>query len=259
MIVLLSDGNPCVVRSILSARKHGASFFQIGSRAFSASLDASLRQDDLELTIIECHTKVKTCLSLISTIKKRRPDIPVLFISSGDDNGQTIAGAFQRGARDCFTLPLDLAQFKERILVIRSFKNGQRERRIPLSSLDGRRGDTLDLRSDLPESIIRVLNYLEDNLSERDHSLSRLARIAGMSPFHFCRIFKKHTDHSPMRYLTRIRVEAAKKLLKYHSHAMSISQIASSLGFYDASNLNRHFKRLTGLPPSEFARSAKSS
>jgi AraC family transcriptional regulator len=80
-----------------------------------------------------------------------------------------------------------------------------------------------------------------------------------MSPFHFCRSFKKITGHTPMQFVVRLRIERSKKLLKFHSKSMSISQVAYAVGFYDSSNLNRHFKRLTGLTPTEFIQSSESS
>jgi AraC family transcriptional regulator len=258
MIALLSDGNPCVVRSILSGKNHTVQYAQIGSPTFGATLDSLFKQEDLELVIIECHTKMKSCLSLISSVKKRRMDVPVVFISSGDKDGM-IVDAFRRGARDCFKLPIDVPHFRERVQVICSFKKERRERRVPLIGPEHSAVQSHRVLSDLPESIIKALNYIEDHLCDRNLSISRLARIAGMSPFHFCRKFKKHMEHAPMRFIIAMRVEQAKNLLKYHSHQMSVSQIAHALGFYDSSNLNRHFKRLTGLSPLQYVRSTKPS
>ena len=258
MILLLADNKPCLARTVLADKDDTVTYLPVDAPSFPASLDSVLTRDDLELAVIECHVDEKACLPLISTIKKRRTDVPVLFITSTDTD-HAIAEAFKRGARDCFINPFDLTLLKQRVRTIRSFKKDHHEQRNPLTPLDARSGPDQTLSTEQPESITRVLHFLEDHASSPDLSLSRLARIAGMSPFHFCRSFKKTTGHSPMQYVIRLRIDRAKKLLKFHSNRMSISQIATALGFYDASNLNRHFKRLTGLTPTEFIKSTAPS
>lgn len=258
MILLLADNKQCLARTVLSEKDQKVTYLAVDKPSFPASLHSALKRDDLELAVIECHVDEKACLPLISDIKKCRTDIPVLFITSTDTD-HAIAEAFKRGARDCFINPFDLSLFKQRVRAIQSFRKGPHEQRIPLSLLDAGGDRDQLLASDLPESIARVLHFLEDHASSPDLSLARLAGIAGMSPFHFCRSFKKAAALSPMQYVIRLRVERAKKLLKHHSNRMSVSQIATAVGFYDASNLNRHFKRMTGLTPTEFIKSSAPS
>lgn len=261
MILLISDSQPCIARSVVPKKCHKVAYLQTGSSSFTDTLDAILERDDLSLAIIECQGKEKDSLLLISAIKKRRTDVPVMFIASTDTD-RSIAEAFRRGARDCFRNPFDVALFRERVQRILSFRNGQREQRVPMLTRDeaeerGDGGECL-LTSGLPEGVLRVMSFIEDNISDRDLTVVRLARVAGMSPFHFCRDFKKRTMLSPIQFVTRMRLERAKKMLKYRSGNMSISQIATASGFYDASNLNKHFKRATGLTPTQFSRCAAS-
>lgn len=251
MILLLADAKPCVTQSVLSGRDQQVKSIQIDSPAVSASLDAALNQEDLELVVIECHVNENACLSLINTVKRRRTDVPVLFVTT-DATDSAIAEAFKRGARDCFENPFDLRTFQEKVNNIRSFRKAPREHRLPLPLSDSGIEDASCLLSNLPDGIIRVIQFLDDHLSSRDLYLERLARVAGMSPFHFCRTFKRTIGQTPMQYVLRLRIERAKRLLKFHSQRMTVSQIATSVGFYDASNLNRHFKRLTGFTPTEF-------
>jgi AraC family transcriptional regulator len=62
-----------------------------------------------------------------------------------------------------------------------------------------------------------------------------------------------------MQYVSIMRVKKAKDLLKNNSGNMNICHIATAVGFYDASNFNRHFKKVTGLTPSAYRRSANLS
>lgn len=254
MVLLITEGKETVTRPILSDGDLKATRLMIDSSSFSRSLDTILKQDNLELVVIECHSNDRRCLPLISIIKKRRVDIPVMFVVSADTD-LSISEAFKRGARDCFKDPFDLRTLKERVRTIRSLKKELRAPRVPMLAADAPHDDSLSVSSDLPESMVRVLNYLEEHLQEHDLSLEHLARIARMSIYHFCRSFKKYTAYSPMQYVTRMRVERAKKIMKYQSRRIAISQIATDVGFYDSSNLNRHFKKQTGLTPSEFIQS----
>ena len=94
--------------------------------------------------------------------------------------------------------------------------------------------------------------YLE-TLPRENISLERLAREAGLSPFHLCRVFRRETGLSPHAYQTIVRVRRAKALL---ARGTVISQAAIEAGFYDQAHLTRHFKRVFGVTPGQFLGSA---
>lgn len=98
----------------------------------------------------------------------------------------------------------------------------------------------------------RVTDYINDHL-DRELSLEELAAIAQLSPYHFCRSFKRSAQLTPHQYVIRQRVERAKLLLK--DDKMGISEVAIACGFTHQSHLSRHFKRLTGMTPKKFSQS----
>ena len=95
----------------------------------------------------------------------------------------------------------------------------------------------------------RVITHLEDNLAE-DLSLTDLARIAAMSPYHFARAFKAATGASPLQYLINARIERAKVLLK--TTRLTVSEIAFRTGYADPGRFSRHFRNRVGLTPGAF-------
>jgi AraC family transcriptional regulator len=95
----------------------------------------------------------------------------------------------------------------------------------------------------------QVTDYINDHLHQ-DLKLSDIAAILQISPYHFCRLFKRSTGISPHQYIIQCRVERAKQLLKRRQ--MNISEIALTCGFTHQSHLHRHFKRLTGVTPKAF-------
>lgn len=79
-----------------------------------------------------------------------------------------------------------------------------------------------------------------------------LARVAGMSVSSLERKFRRWFQCSPMQYVTRVRLEAASRLLR--ESTTSVGEIALDCGFYDQSHFNRHFKRLHEQTPLQFRR-----
>ena len=95
----------------------------------------------------------------------------------------------------------------------------------------------------------RVSTYIEEHLAE-DLSLSELAAVAYLSPYHFARLFKASTSFAPHQYVIGRRIERAKLLLSTTN--WSLAAIAHAVGFAHESHLALHFKRLTGLLPSSY-------
>jgi AraC-like DNA-binding protein len=95
----------------------------------------------------------------------------------------------------------------------------------------------------------RAREYIDDNCSE-DVSISRLAAIAHLSPYHFIRVFHKELGLPPHSYLKQARVRKAKELL---AHGWSIAAAALEAGFVDQSHLARNFKLIFGFTPGQFS------
>lgn len=93
--------------------------------------------------------------------------------------------------------------------------------------------------------LLHIHNHLDQELK-----VAALAKMAELSPPHFCRIFKKSTGLSPHRYILIQRIALAKELLD--NSKMSLSDIALQCGFYDQSHLNLQFRNFTGFTPKSY-------
>jgi len=86
-------------------------------------------------------------------------------------------------------------------------------------------------------------------------SLHDLARRVGVSVFHLCRVFRRHTGMTLHAYRTELRLRhALERLLERRAH---ITQIALDLGFSSHSHFTAAFRRAFGLTPSAFVRQAR--
>jgi AraC family transcriptional regulator len=103
----------------------------------------------------------------------------------------------------------------------------------------------------LPRGRLRaVLEYIEEHLVAAP-SLTEIAAVAGLNPYHFARQFKAATGLPPHQYVITRRVERAKHLLREGTDS-SLAEVAARAGFYDQSQFSHHFKRLVGVTPSQF-------
>jgi AraC family transcriptional regulator len=96
-----------------------------------------------------------------------------------------------------------------------------------------------------------VTQFLEDNLAEQI-SLSRLAQLAQLSPYHFCRAFKQSFGMPPHRYHTTRRIERAKMLLA--KPTASVTAVAMEVGFRETSSFTAAFRKLAGATPTQYRR-----
>jgi AraC-like DNA-binding protein len=94
-----------------------------------------------------------------------------------------------------------------------------------------------------------------DTHADEPLGLELLARNAGLSVFHFLRLFAKILGVTPHQYLIRARLRHAARLLAEEDRP--ITSIAYEIGFGDLSNFVRTFHRAAGVSPTKFRQTAK--
>lgn len=104
------------------------------------------------------------------------------------------------------------------------------------------------------EVVDRIQAYVDENL-EGDLSLNRLSEHVYLTPFYLSRLYKQKTGQSISDYITKTRVEKAKRLLG--ETPLKIHEIGMRVGYESASYFTRFFKKTTHLTPQEFRDSYK--
>lgn len=94
----------------------------------------------------------------------------------------------------------------------------------------------------------QVAEYIDGNLAA-DLSLHSLARITGMSVYHFARLFKKRFGVPPHAYVLQRRLERAHQLI-LHSD-MALKEVVGATGFCDQSHMTKSLKRAFDMTPAE--------
>ena len=95
----------------------------------------------------------------------------------------------------------------------------------------------------------RVRDYIEAHLDDR-LTLTDLAGVACLSPYHFSRSFKQAVGVGPQRYVMQRRLKRARTLMRRTNQPLA--WIAQESGFSDQSHLTSVFRRETGLTPGQF-------
>lgn len=100
----------------------------------------------------------------------------------------------------------------------------------------------------------RVREFIDANL-DNDISVDELAGVACLSKFHFIRAFKAASGISPHSYVSHLRLERAKLLLRLGQ--MSLQDIALTCRFSSQSNFTKAFRRVVGVPPGQYRQRSK--
>jgi AraC-like DNA-binding protein len=97
--------------------------------------------------------------------------------------------------------------------------------------------------------------YIETHFAE-NVSISKLAALVSLSPYHFARTFGREIGLPPHTYLESVRIRKAREFLD-QGHALV--HAALSAGYVDQSHFTRRFKKFLGITPGRYVRRRKSA
>lgn len=110
------------------------------------------------------------------------------------------------------------------------------------------RENSLPRATEWPEAVARGLDLIERTVRRGETpEVKKIAKEAGASFSHFCRLFRTATGMTPGEYFQRRRIHrACRRLL---ASTASATEIAHGLGFSDSAHFNRRFKAATSVTP----------
>jgi AraC family transcriptional regulator len=213
----------------------------------------SLKNDGADIVILDSGNDSVRGIKLLKEIKSLSENTPVIMLTdvSSDDIG---VKAFKSGVRDYFKKPVNLFELInsiENLLTVKRTSTGKR------STYGGNKEVTNNqyfetINTDLPAHILRVVNLIQENFSQK-LSLDILAKEANLSKYQFCRTFRNFVGLTPMEFVRVLRVQKSKELLR--GNDLTISRVASEVGFPDVSSFGRAFKKISGMTPGAYRKS----
>jgi len=213
---------------------------------------------DLDLVLLDIKLPDISGIEVLKEIKKIKPCIPIIIITAfGSEN--VAVKAFRAGARDYVKKPFSNDELLRRINFCLSLNivEQTKHRKVLTNEADEFAADFVSRTkpSRKNHNLQQAIKYIHNNFST-DISLDRVAGTAGISKYHFSRLFKEMTGLTYQSYLNRVRIEQAKKLLA--DDALSITDTGYAVGYSDLTHFERIFKKLTGITPSQYRRRTSS-
>lgn len=190
---------------------------------------------DINIAFLDIEMPGMNGIELAKLIREKNPDCIIIFITAYDRFEYAIE-AMHIKAFDYLLKPWKEEKLTGLITeAISSIKE--------ISSDDGKSENLQDSQ----KSIIK--KYIKENY-KRDISAGDVAGILGYSDVYFSKIFKQLFDDTFINYLTNLRIEKAKVLLKDVS--FNIKEVGASVGYTDSNYFTKVFKRAVGMSPSEY-------
>lgn len=100
----------------------------------------------------------------------------------------------------------------------------------------------------------QIIDYINDHL--QDHlSVERLSLVFSLSKSHLRAFFREQTNSSLTEYIGNLKIEKAKQYIREETY--TVTEIAERLGYSSIHYFSRHFKKATGVSPSEYLKTMK--
>ncbi len=103
-------------------------------------------------------------------------------------------------------------------------------------------------------AVQQACRYIEEHFAQ-GVSLQELAEQVALSPYYFVRAFRAEVGLPPYAYLESIRVRNAQRLIE---DGRPLAEVALEVGFSSQSHMTRHFKKIIGATPGQYAQQLKS-
>jgi two-component system response regulator YesN len=238
-----------VHRDLLSDR-----FAVIVQRSGMQALGYLRENPDIDLALLDIRLPDMSGIEVLKEIKKIKPCIPVIIITAfGNEN--IAVNAFRCGARDYVKKPFDNDELLKRIDFCLSLNiiEQAKHRKALTNEADEVAADFVSRTKAGRKShnLQQAVKYIHNNFT-MEINLDRVAGVAGISRFHFSRLFKEMTGLTYLSYLNHVRIEQAKRLLNHDD--LSITDTGYAVGYSNLTHFERIFKKLAGTTPSQYRR-----
>jgi two-component system response regulator YesN len=176
---------------------------------------------------------------IVKAIKTEKPGLPIILMTAYSHEN-VVLRALRLGITDYIKKPLSLKYLTRKIHDI-----------LEGNSLSG------DMENEVTKSrkeflIDGVEDYIATNYM-KDLRLEKLAKMACMSKFAFCKAFKEKFGQNYISFLNAVRIKNASELLR--NPDLSITDVAFFVGYESVEYFDRRFRALYGTSPNKYRKS----
>lgn len=237
MKILIIDDEPKIRNGLINLLSAHKNWTVSGAFADAVSALKFMYESESDVIITDIQMPGISGLDMISRIRERNPDIPVIILS-GYGNFLYAQRAIELGVKKYLTKPTNTRELISTLEAIESELLKETE--------------SLQSGSDVSVSnllVLRAIQYMEIHYSERI-SLKDAASELYISPNYLSELFPKHTKQTFSEYLLTLRMEKSKAYLK--NVAYKVSEIAGLVGFQDSRYFSSTFRKFFNMTPMEY-------
>ena len=215
-----------------------------------------------DLILMDIEMPGMSGLDAARAVLAQRPSCRVIFVTAYS-LFQYAHEAVHLGACDYLLKPVDPDELEASVRrAMRQIETERKLEELAAARPQPEQTETEEEAEDVPEEsensqtalvMAHVRRYLEDNYMF-DLSLDSVGEILHISPAYLSAQFKKYQKMNFLDCLTELRINAAKELLA--DPFRSSAEVASMVGYEDASYFARAFKKRTGMTPTQYRRQA---
>ncbi len=255
--ILLADDEQ-IERMALARRltRHFGDSIKISEAVDGADAIAVFEREKCQIAILDIAMPELNGVEAAERIRSLSRDCVIIFLTAYDEFSYAKRAIVIR-ALDYLLKPCEeeelLAVMEEamRLVDIQDNGNGSRDGTDDGSELHELDPDLHepadgDAKSDVAA---RILEFIKNNYM-KEISMQDAARLLHYSDAYFCKLFKQCFDQNFTTYLTKVRINEAKKLLMNKN--ASVKDVSIQVGYYDSNYFAKVFRRITGVLPSEF-------
>lgn len=183
--------------------------------------------------------------------------IPIIQLTALSNDNDAIKG-MELGADDYIIKPFNPEILKTKVKRLIKNRQDLKDFYSQLINPQSEKESNADNRQKIAEELeqkdpfmSKLLGIIEDNISNKEFSVKKLADSMNVSQPTLYRRVKQATDYSIIELIRATRLKKAAKLLKTHAH--SISETAELVGYSDIPTFRKHFTEYYGATPSSFA------
>lgn len=190
-------------------------------------------------------------ITLLKMIKSnvKISDIPVILLTSKSEVENRLEG-LKRGADAFLAKPFNMEELH---ILIDNLVNNVRRLRGKFSGAQEQKDkiEIVEVKGNNDALMDRIMKYVNENLSDPDFNVGKLAEDVGISRTQLHRKMKEITGISTGEFIRNLRLEQAARLIKEGN--INVTQIAYAVGFNNQTHFSTVFKKHFGMTPTEYS------
>ncbi|GAC1626817.1 MAG: response regulator transcription factor [Ktedonobacteraceae bacterium] len=249
--ILIAEDEEIARRALrLVCEKSGCSVEVVFEAATGRQVVEALGKIQPDIILMDVVLPGMDGLAATRAVRELYPATKVVIISAYD-RFDYVQDALRAGAVDYLLKPVRAEQLVTLLKKLCAELDAESVRKILASTtLEEESIDQCE-RSPHYAALKRAEAYIAQNYA-RGLTLEQVATYVAMAPTYFCRIFKQEQGCTFIEYLTRIRLEEAKRLLC--TTTLSVTDIGYAVGYQGSNYLAEVFKTMEGMAPGAYRR-----